>query len=250
MSEDQLRQLEDEVERLVEGGYKWTDLYTQCVLGNVLLAFELNQHYDSNFCQHKARPTPTGSFPLEEEELEDVGSIPESRQENDLFKGYDYDDGDIDGGDSDFVYPKRSEDPLAEFYSRRVYLPEDTVSDQSGAFDFVTVHKYQKNRKRQSLIGQLRQNLDSSRSREEERGYEVEARAKDFLNSLTTRELDLLKAIVNDGYDYEDGSEEVIAEDQDQDETVDLEQRRGNVVDLPHICCVAVTEQSDIPSLR
>lgn len=233
------------MERLVEGGYKWTDLYTQCVLGNVLLAFELNQHYDSNFCQHKARPAPTGSFPLEEEEQEDVGSIPESRQENDLFKGYDYDEGDDDGGNLDFLNPKRSEDPLAEFYSRRVYLPEDTVTDQSGALDFVTVHKYQKNRKRQSLIGQLRQNLDSSRSREEEEEDEVESRAKDFLNSLTTRELDLLKAIVNDGYDYEDGSEEINAEDQGQDEVgeeeesnsdlqpnFDLEQKRGNVVDL------------------
>lgn len=171
LSEDQLRRLEGEVERLVEGGHKWTHLYTQCVLGNVLLAFELNQHYDVDFCKHKARPSLLPPPPKEEgvvvDDLEDVLGIPEeSRQENDLFRGYDYAEGGGvygGGGNSDFLYPKRSDDALEQFYSRGIELPGDPGMDHSGALEFVTVHKYKKNRKRQFLIDQLRQELDSSK---------------------------------------------------------------------------------------
>ena len=39
------------IERLVSGGYTWNNMYTQCVLGNILLTFRLQKDdYDPEWC--------------------------------------------------------------------------------------------------------------------------------------------------------------------------------------------------------
>ena len=48
---DQLYGLELEIIHLVDDGYTWDDLYTQCILGNVLLSMRTGDGYDPDFCE-------------------------------------------------------------------------------------------------------------------------------------------------------------------------------------------------------
>ncbi|KAK2185878.1 hypothetical protein NP493_220g03000, partial [Ridgeia piscesae] len=56
----QLHDLELEIVHLVEDGYTWDDLYTQCVLGNILLAMRMDKPYDPSFCDSRDGTTNEG----------------------------------------------------------------------------------------------------------------------------------------------------------------------------------------------
>lgn len=47
---DTLHALEKEISRLISRGYTWDNLYTQCVLGNILLAFRKGMNHDETWC--------------------------------------------------------------------------------------------------------------------------------------------------------------------------------------------------------
>ena len=51
---DQLYGLELEIIHLVDDGYTWDDLYTQCILGNILLSMRTGDGYDPDFCEGHA----------------------------------------------------------------------------------------------------------------------------------------------------------------------------------------------------
>lgn len=51
-----LRRMEFELNRLEMENFRWTDLYTQCVVGNVLLTFRENWRYDPDLCTRGAVP--------------------------------------------------------------------------------------------------------------------------------------------------------------------------------------------------
>ena len=55
LSEKELQLLEAEVSRLVISGSSWNDLYTQCVLGNILLGFRTGSDVDPDFCDTGGR---------------------------------------------------------------------------------------------------------------------------------------------------------------------------------------------------
>ena len=42
---------------LITSGYSWGDLYTQCVLTNLMLAIRTSLPYDAQFCDAAAPPT-------------------------------------------------------------------------------------------------------------------------------------------------------------------------------------------------
>ena len=45
-----LQSLEAEIYRLIKDGYSWENLYTQCVLGNILVAFRRGIPHDESWC--------------------------------------------------------------------------------------------------------------------------------------------------------------------------------------------------------
>ena len=49
-----LEELEKEIVQLLEEGYTWHDVYTQCKLGNVLLAFRKGVSFDPYWCEKMA----------------------------------------------------------------------------------------------------------------------------------------------------------------------------------------------------
>ena len=52
-----LQTLEAEIYRLIRSGYTWSHLYTQCVLGNILLAYRRGlPTYDPNWCDKPEVP--------------------------------------------------------------------------------------------------------------------------------------------------------------------------------------------------
>jgi len=56
LSSSQGRQLVEILARLIKEDYSWRDLYTQCVIGNVLLAFQLGQDYNPYYCDDGSIP--------------------------------------------------------------------------------------------------------------------------------------------------------------------------------------------------
>jgi len=53
----QRQQLERILLRLIESGYGWSHQYTQCVIGNVLLAYRSGVDYDLGFCTDSGSPS-------------------------------------------------------------------------------------------------------------------------------------------------------------------------------------------------
>lgn len=51
-----LQTLEAEIYRLIRVGYTWSDFYTQCVLGNILLAYRRSVKPDSEWCDKPEVP--------------------------------------------------------------------------------------------------------------------------------------------------------------------------------------------------
>jgi len=56
----QRQQLEDILLGLIKFGYGWSHQYTQCVIGNVLLAYRSGVDFDVGFCTASRSPPWTG----------------------------------------------------------------------------------------------------------------------------------------------------------------------------------------------
>lgn len=172
LNEDQLVKLTNEVAQLVASGYKWTDRYTQCVIGNVLLAFELNQHYDSDFCKQRLVPREPqkGSLPTDDI-IDSVEKLywkapPEV-----------YDDTGLD---------LLQRFPYQGIHARSLSDLQGPDESEWGKYDFVNVHKYLKSRKRDPLPVQTMWPSRASPHR----------RHEEFLTHLTPDKLDFLNQIV------------------------------------------------------
>lgn len=61
LDNQQRLELEEILEGLVSEGYTWKDLYTQCVVGDVLVAFQLNQRPDPAYCNDGTIPVRRSS---------------------------------------------------------------------------------------------------------------------------------------------------------------------------------------------
>ena len=53
LSVSQIHTLEREIALLIRSGNTWDDLYTQCVLANILLAFREGRSYDPDLCKRE-----------------------------------------------------------------------------------------------------------------------------------------------------------------------------------------------------
>lgn len=172
LNENQLVKLTNEIAQLVANGYKWTDRYTQCVLGNVLLAFELYQHYDSDFCKQRlVREPQKGNLPTDVEKL--YWKAPPEVEDGEI-RNY-------DGTGLDL-----SESPYQEIYTRS---PSDLrgpdESSEWRKYDFVDVHKYLKSRKRDPLPVQTTwPSRTSPRRRHEEFRANLAPDKLDFLSQI------------------------------------------------------------------
>ena len=131
LSGGQLRDLEREITRLIQSGNTWDDLYTQCVLANILLAFREGRSYDLDFCSSEG----IGQAKLQEEMTDTMA---------DLLKSYlqDYYESSADQIER-LGYPNLDE------YD--VQIPVDKKDE------VVKVHKYLKSHKRDPLSSDYEQ---------------------------------------------------------------------------------------------
>ena len=161
---DQLRSLELEIVHLVEDGHTWDDLYTQCVLGNVLLSMRTDNPYDPSFCDSPA--TSDGAEGQRQEMLNKDFLL---LLQNYIDRTHPNEDGgfvDTPGGDaSDAIEP-----PV---------IKKDT---------FLTIHKYLKSHKRNELPNDAWENIGSSQPVEGEKRADND----DFLSQLSASEIALL----------------------------------------------------------
>lgn len=152
LSSSQLFALEREVVRLLDKGYSWRDLYTQCVLGNVLLAYRTGQDFDPYFCDSGGESSSSANEQLMAEALDLLQVSQNSRIQvmsfdlvfssthtsllcQEYFKD---DDGELQPSYNDVS----SEEILP------LHLDNDFYSKEEKKDELVNVHKYQKNKKR------------------------------------------------------------------------------------------------------
>ena len=162
LNERQLLNLESEVEALLDQGYTWRSLYTQCTLGSVLLAYRMDISYDPDFCTPKKQRQDDLDWEadLTEETLallqkyfddyyDDGDSTPSS--ETAVGEPIDYDEDVEDTVDVD----SRSQNSVEE-YPNYYSNEEDSYPDKDDVIfdplqkkdEFVNVHKYLKSHKR------------------------------------------------------------------------------------------------------
>ena len=122
LGQDQLKLLEAEVTSLLDQGYTWNSLYTQCTLGNILLAYRTNTAYDPNFCLSEDRKEK-----LEYEVELTAETLALLKKYFDEYYDYSEDDGNAIADYEDVVAPLQKKD------------------------EFVDVHKYLKSHKRDPL---------------------------------------------------------------------------------------------------
>ena len=77
LDSDTLQSLEFEIQRLISHDYTWNSLYTQCVLGNILLAFRLGkEEYDGTWCDRGGITQQQFDEELTDETLDFLVNIP------------------------------------------------------------------------------------------------------------------------------------------------------------------------------
>ena len=142
--------LEDEVSRLLDEGYMWTSLYTQCTLGNILVAYRTDAKFDPNFCENNQVSRSSEELDLIEDELTaDTLKLLKKYFED----YYEYDSPEqevanrrdtVDWDSVDVDYPLSKEFP-------DTYSDEDISQPYEKKDEFVNVHKYLKSHKRDPL---------------------------------------------------------------------------------------------------
>lgn len=129
LTEDQLSDLEQEVRRLIRDGYAWQDLYTQCVLGNILLAYRSRRPADPMFCDTGGGRNGDLTEQLSQDALRLLQQYFEDYYGNDLV-----DADDLGTPSREFMVPN--------------YSAESDRSYEQKKDELVNIHKYQKSRKR------------------------------------------------------------------------------------------------------
>ena len=140
------------MELLLDNGYSWNSLYTQCTLGNMLVAYRTDSLFDPDFCETNQVSRSSEELDLIENEL----TSDTLRLLKKYFEDYyDY-GGDDDGGNSLSSRDTGAVDTIDVDYPLSKEFP-DTYSDEdiSGPYEkkdeFVNVHKYLKSHKRDPL---------------------------------------------------------------------------------------------------
>jgi len=110
--------LEAEIERLLEEGYNWHDIYTQCVTGTILLSYRSGEEYDPELC---GPGSSESALAPEDPELE-----PETQE---LLDNY----------FQEYYTPSESVNPADYDYEYNDLAPAVNKKDQ-----LVEIHKYLK----------------------------------------------------------------------------------------------------------
>jgi len=191
---DQYNILEGEITRLLNEGFSWEDVYTQCSLGNILLAFRTNTNYDPDLCDRR-------NIAKEERLTEELAEETLKLLEKYFVEYYD-----------DLV--RSNEDPDNGFLADEDTVPVDTDYPQpaplnydlsyedlggvSGPLEkkdeFVNVHKYLKSHKRPDPA--------VASFEEPNPDYVGDYDLETVVDNLSPKDIDFLKQMLIENYDY------------------------------------------------
>ncbi|XP_074659541.1 uncharacterized protein LOC141912222 [Tubulanus polymorphus] len=148
-----LQLLETDLQRLIDAGYDWTNLYTQCVVSNILLSSRLAHEPDRRFCDSRA-PVPDWMRRLQRE------NEAEEKLQKEVEDEEDDDDDDDDDDDEKDVAGAGGEDAMtalqkfiADYESDFKDVGDSNADKRLSDGKFVDVHKYVKATRKKSSSG-------------------------------------------------------------------------------------------------
>jgi len=132
LTPSQSHDLEQALVTLIQDGYAWGDLYTQCVIGNVLLAVELGQTVDPMFCDDGSIPRRAESRSYVERIQTRSSWLPAGNEQGVALIS-------DDDGDGEFVNVHKYEKERKRLASNHQFLELPDIAippDSANGFDF------------------------------------------------------------------------------------------------------------------